>query len=369
MIAVAQEPAFEALGQAPISGGDRVRARERALDEAFRQAVEQAVATILDPKVIAERAGQLKLSVYPKARGYIATYRILEEGDQGALFQVRIEAQVAVARLAREVQASQAVAPAKAPKARAWVCLSERAGAASFGPSPSEKRLIAAVAARGVEAVAGAGDCAPPVPDGAPDDGKGAAAAVAASAQGAVVGALSIEPQGNVRGTSLSLCHARVALHLVEANGRRSGAATGEGDAWAATATAAGDDAARAALDKALATLGPALGARWPASSGPGAGLIVFVAGGARWIEYQSLVRALSAIPGVGSVAPRRFDASGVELSIRTAAPASSVAAALSKTPPDRDGVQFSAEAAGDLELRVRVTSPDPAPQPAAPPG
>ncbi|HEY7955017.1 MAG TPA: hypothetical protein VII38_06970, partial [Polyangia bacterium] len=58
--ALAQEPAFEALGQAPVVGGDRVRARDRALDEALRQAVEQAVATVLDPDQVVARASDLK---------------------------------------------------------------------------------------------------------------------------------------------------------------------------------------------------------------------------------------------------------------------------------------------------------------------
>src|SRR5438128_7508397 len=84
----AEEPTFEALGQAPVVGGDRVRARERALDEAMRQAVEQAVATLLPPAALSERAAQLKLHVYPRARDYVAGYRVLEETGDGPMFQL-----------------------------------------------------------------------------------------------------------------------------------------------------------------------------------------------------------------------------------------------------------------------------------------
>ncbi len=73
---------FEALGQAPIVAGDRVRARERALDEALRQAVEQATATVLEPAELVARASDLKLRIYPKAKSYVSTYRILDEGEQ-----------------------------------------------------------------------------------------------------------------------------------------------------------------------------------------------------------------------------------------------------------------------------------------------
>src|SRR5689334_24308656 len=92
--ATAQEPMFEALGQAPIVAGDRVRARERALDEALRQAVEQAAGTVLSPDELVGRASDLKLRVYPKAKQYVSTYRILDEGEATpGTFQVHLSAQ------------------------------------------------------------------------------------------------------------------------------------------------------------------------------------------------------------------------------------------------------------------------------------
>src|SRR5207249_1023511 len=99
----AQDPSFEALGQAPVVAGDRVRARERALDEALKQALEQATATVLEPDQLVARSGELKLRIYPRARSYVATYRILDEGETNGLFQVHLSAQVATARLARDL--------------------------------------------------------------------------------------------------------------------------------------------------------------------------------------------------------------------------------------------------------------------------
>src|SRR3954452_18493220 len=102
--ALAQEPIFEVLGQGPIVAGDRVRARERALDEALRQAVEQATATVLEPGELVARASDLKLRIYPKAKAYVTTYRILDEGENPpGMFQVHLSAAVATARLARDL--------------------------------------------------------------------------------------------------------------------------------------------------------------------------------------------------------------------------------------------------------------------------
>src|SRR3954469_25577854 len=111
--ALAQEPLFEALGQAPIVAGDRVRARDRALDEALRSAVEQATATVLEPAELVSRASDLKLRIYPKARSYVANYRILDEGEHPpGTFQVHLSASVATGRLARDLSSSPGIAAA-----------------------------------------------------------------------------------------------------------------------------------------------------------------------------------------------------------------------------------------------------------------
>src|SRR5260370_28161703 len=134
----AQEPSFEALGQAPVVAGDRVRAHDRALDEALRQAVEQATATVLEPAELVARASDLKLRIYPKAKAYVTTYRILDEGEQTpGIFQVHLSAAVATARLARDLATSTGlVAPVTTRRARAGVCADVgggRAGAPAAG--------------------------------------------------------------------------------------------------------------------------------------------------------------------------------------------------------------------------------------------
>src|SRR5256714_9314602 len=123
---LAQEPMFEALGQAPIVAGDRVRARERALDEALRQAVEQATATVLEPGDLVTRASDLKLRIYPKAKSYVSTYRILDESENPpGTFQVHLSAAVATGKLARDLSTGTGTTPSPlARKSRAVVCAS-----------------------------------------------------------------------------------------------------------------------------------------------------------------------------------------------------------------------------------------------------
>lgn len=373
----ADEPSFEALGQAPIVGGDRVRARERALDEAFRQAVEQAVATILSPQAIADRTSQLKLSVYPKARGYVTTYRILEEGEQGPLFQVRALAQVATGRLARDVEAPQAVKPERAPKGKALVCVVEQRDGGPWIASPLERGVADAVAAREVEVTALAGRCAPAVRRTAAtgdelDDEQAGALAKSAGVQAAVVGAVQLRSMAAIRGTALPVAHAHARLHLVGPDGRPTGVAEAEGEAWAATLDGAASAARRIAVEGAARSLGPRLAEQWPSRAAATAGVMIHVAGAERYGALQSLARALQTVPGVGTVSPRRLDGAGVDLLVQTAASARALGEALSRAPESGDGLRFAAEPLGDLELKVRVVAPPPpptVPPPAVAPG
>ena len=369
-----EEPTFEALGSAQIVGGDTVRARDRALDEAFRQAVEQAVATILTPQAIAERAAQLKLSVIPRARGYVATYRIVEEGVAGPLFQVRVSAEVALARLAKDVQAPSVMKVEPAPKWRAAVCVVEQREGALWIASPVEKGVVGAVAAHGVAVAALGGKCAPAVrrttaASDELDDEQAGALARAVGAQGAVIGAVQIRSTAAIRGASLPVAHAHARLHLVEADGRPTAVAEAEADAWAPTVDGAGDAALRIAIEEATRSLGPQLAERWPSPSVAGASVVIHVSGALRFAALQSLMRALQSVPGVGAVTPRHFDGGGVDLVAQTTTPATALAGALGHAPVGGDGLSFAAEPVGDHELRVLVIpAPPPPPPPGAPP-
>src|SRR5947208_1835610 len=66
-------------GQAPVVGGNAASARERALDDALKQAVDQALAALVDPQTRAGQAKTLK-AIEAKARSFVPRYRTVEEG-------------------------------------------------------------------------------------------------------------------------------------------------------------------------------------------------------------------------------------------------------------------------------------------------
>jgi len=345
-IAAAQEPMFEALGQAPIVAGDRVRARDRALDEALRQAVEQAAATVLEPSELVARASDLKLRIYPKAKNYVSTYRILDEGEQPpGVFQVHLSAAVATARLARDISGGSGMAPPIASKkSRAVICASVTGDGAEANAA-AEKALRELLTARNVEPMPGAQPC---------DPSTMAGTLRAGSAQAGLTAEVQVAPGGDIRGTTFVGATARAAVKMIEPDGRASAAGDAERGGYAPTANDAATMAARAAVVEAARGIEPALAQRWSSAgeSGPAGGVTVRVHGIERWAEYQALTRALASLPGVAAVEPRRFVRGEMDLLVRTASVASQLAGHLQRVPPQ--SVRIGVRVVGDaVEIDV----------------
>jgi hypothetical protein len=87
-------------GEVTIAGGNVASARERALTDAMKQAVDQALTAVVPDA----RAAQPKVvgQVLGRARSYVRRYRTLEEGERGrGLYGIRIDADIDEAALLR----------------------------------------------------------------------------------------------------------------------------------------------------------------------------------------------------------------------------------------------------------------------------
>ena len=92
----AQAMEVEAEGMAAVINGNQASARNQALANAQRNAVEQGVGAILDSKTLSENFQVVRDSVLTSSQGYIKRYKVLSEGlspDQQN-FKVRISATV-----------------------------------------------------------------------------------------------------------------------------------------------------------------------------------------------------------------------------------------------------------------------------------
>jgi hypothetical protein len=81
------------------------RARDEAIENALRNAVEQGVGLYVDSQTMTEKYQVLADNILTKAAGYVRNYKILEEKKDEQFYRVRISAEVAMAKLRDDLAA------------------------------------------------------------------------------------------------------------------------------------------------------------------------------------------------------------------------------------------------------------------------
>jgi hypothetical protein len=75
-------------------GTDRAGARDKAIEDALRRAVEQAVGTMVESETSVEDYKLLSDKIYSQSAGYVKKYEVISENADGGLLRVRIQAEV-----------------------------------------------------------------------------------------------------------------------------------------------------------------------------------------------------------------------------------------------------------------------------------
>ena len=100
-----QVQTLTAEGVGVVIGGDRAIARDNALNDALRKAVEQAVGTMVSSETMVQNFQTLNDRIYTQTQGYIQNYKILSENPGPNLYQVTVQATVAMGDLQKDLQA------------------------------------------------------------------------------------------------------------------------------------------------------------------------------------------------------------------------------------------------------------------------
>lgn len=93
----------EAEGFAVIDTLGKETAREKALKEAFRRAVEQAVGVLVQSETLVQNAELINDKVYSKSQGFIKTYKILSENVTADEYRLKIHAKVSTVKIQKEL--------------------------------------------------------------------------------------------------------------------------------------------------------------------------------------------------------------------------------------------------------------------------
>jgi hypothetical protein len=236
-------PAEGVTGEAPIAAGNVAAARDRALNEAFRQLVEAGFAGLLAENALAAPTPALvtlRSSWLARPKRLVRNYRVLAESEQNGILQVRISAELDEAHMRREFDRARGVANRGLPPGVTPLV--------SSGAPEAATALRAALTGEGVRV-----DLQP----GAPPDEAGMRALAQRSGRGTVVAVSGrAAAEGPVRGAGLQAVDCHLAVRLVSASGGADSPERAAGGRGFATSEA---DARTACFAKAIRQILPAL--------------------------------------------------------------------------------------------------------------
>jgi len=114
-----------AQGEAAVLGGDQPAARQKAIDDALRRAVEMAAGTRVS-STTEMKDFQVRMDrVLTHAQGFVRRYEIVREGMDGAVVQVTVRAFVGTAELDKDLEA-MGLLMARKGMPRAMVLIAEQ---------------------------------------------------------------------------------------------------------------------------------------------------------------------------------------------------------------------------------------------------
>lgn len=128
---------IRAEGVAAIVGGNAVSARAKAIDDALRKAVEQAVGTIISSGTMTRNYTLVHDKILAKTAGFIERYTIVSEDREGDLYRVTIQAEVGRTNLMDDLSALGLLHALK-EKPKVMVIIDEKMGL-MYGAEAAER--------------------------------------------------------------------------------------------------------------------------------------------------------------------------------------------------------------------------------------
>ncbi len=80
-------------------------ARDKAIEDALRRAVEQTIGTMVSSETIVENYELIEDRILTRSKGYVRNYRIISEGQENGLYRVKIVAEVSLGKLSEDMEA------------------------------------------------------------------------------------------------------------------------------------------------------------------------------------------------------------------------------------------------------------------------
>ena len=104
-VAFSQVAEITAIGHGTIYGTDRSAARDKAIEDAQRKAVEQTMGTMISAESISQNFQLIEDRILSLSSGYIKTYRIVAESELNGEIEIEIAAVVGTEKIQDSLQA------------------------------------------------------------------------------------------------------------------------------------------------------------------------------------------------------------------------------------------------------------------------
>lgn len=218
-VADQQGGVVEVEGYASIVGGRKDQAREAALQNAFRRAVEQVVGVALESKTVVKDSELLNDKIFSKSHGFIKTYRIVDEKVEGDAYRIMVFASVSRYKLEQGLDDAGLLLKKLGKPRIAVVVLEQSSDGGQVPGGVVENHIIAGMGKRGYalvdrqamlavehEAVRGQGDHTDAV----------VRAAAAGGAEVVIVGQATARSASALSGTNLRPIQVTVTCRAVE---------------------------------------------------------------------------------------------------------------------------------------------------------
>jgi len=102
---LSQSATIESQGVAAIVQGNLDISRDKAIEDALRNAVEQATGSLIENETLVENYQLLSDKIYSQSKGYVQSYEVLDEKAEEGLYRVTIQATVASGELKNDLRA------------------------------------------------------------------------------------------------------------------------------------------------------------------------------------------------------------------------------------------------------------------------
>lgn len=371
-------PAFGQQGQTittegvgEVVGEDRAVARDQAIEDALRKAVEQAVGRLVSSEAMAQHFQILQDRIYSQSQGYIQNYRILSEKPETPLHQVTIQAAVAMGDLEKHLQ-DLGVIPRQVDKPRITVLVAEQnigreayyfrwgETAEEAALSIAEKTILDTLREKGFEILdPSAQPQSLKIPSALRfaelDDRAAAAIAKQVDAEVVIVGKVSAKSGGVIGGTSMKSAQANITLRAIQVDDARV-LSSGSGNAAAVhiEEATAGSEAIRKASAKLAEKLTEDIIKNFQkrVDASNTIELTIFGLTGAEDLrKFKNSV--LGQIPGVEAVQERGFSESLVKMDLEIKGSAHSFSREVSRKTFSEFTVKVLGSTFNTLELQV----------------